>query len=198
MLAKRPQHRNWFNCTRRNLLQAGFFAGSKSQWDNFSLWLNQTDRPPGNWASPAHLEIIVRYLNWKIYSTIALSAIRMMRNYAKHPHFIHFAVCLLFALVVSSPRPFSPGIPGDNKVAAKYGVTKWRAELWPELPCSGPGDSAHYLGLVLIEAAPAPAHHQTSRHGANISLQTLLCAAFPSEEWFNCLHLMGVVAELVV
>ena len=102
------------------------------------------------------------WFNLEKYITIALSAIRMMRNYAKHPHFIHFAVCLLFALVVSSPRPFSPGIPGDNKVAAKYRVTKWRAELWPELPCSGPGDSAHYLGLVLIEAAPAPAHHQTS------------------------------------
>ena len=175
MLAKRPQHRNWFNCTSRNLLQAGFFAGSKSQWDNFSLWLNQTDRPPGNWASPAHLEIIVRYLNWKIDHHCTLQAhlaIRMKRNYAKHPHFIrvYFPVCLLFGL-------FSPPIlPGDNKVAAKYGVTKWRAQLRPELPCSRPGDSAHYLGLVLIEAGPGPSSDQWSYHHiANIALCCIPC-----------------------
>ena len=142
MLAKRPQHRNWFNCTRRNLLQAGFFAGSKSQWDNFSLWLNQTDRPPGNWASPAHLEIIVRYLNWKIYHHCTLqahSAIRMKRNYAKHPNFIHFAVCLLFDLVVKSVPP-AHSLPVSLAIIKSLQSTELQSgEQSSGLSCRAPG-----------------------------------------------------------
>ena len=137
MLAKRPQHRNWFNCTSRNLLQAGFFAGSKSQWDNFSLWLNQTDRPPGNWASPAHLEIIVRYLNWKIDHHCTLQAhlaIRMKRNYAKHPHFIcvYFPVCLLFGL-------FSPPILSLAIIKSLQSTELQSGEHSSGLSCLPPG-----------------------------------------------------------
>ena len=101
-------------------------------------------------------------------------------------------------LLVSSHR--------DNKVATKYGgAAKRRTQ--PGAGAALLQAPSHYLGLVLIEAGPGPSSDQWTQsssiathspHCKHAPCPGPGCAAFRAEERFNCFHLMGVVAELVV
>lgn len=188
----------------RNLLQAGSFAGSKSQWDNFSLWLNRTDRPPGNWASPAHLEEVVRY-----HCTFPILAMRMNWSYAKHLSlFYSWPFSCLF---VVWPTKFPPDcllvsvaiIKSQHKVRSHKVASGARGLSCLEL-------QARSLSFSLLCTLSWPRFNRGWPRAP--SDQWTLCEATYNHckhalrsvrmlhppQRFNCFHLMGVVAELVV
>ena len=119
----------------------------------------------------------------------------MKWNYAKHLFILFVYIFLFVCWCLTDWFPWlSPGLPGDNKVATQSTESQsGERSRGPELPCSRPGlvspplCSAHYLGLVLIEAGPGP--HQTSGHCAR--LHTIIANMLPA---LCCCILNGLIA----
>ena len=106
---------------------------------------------------------------------------------------LHFVYIFLFVRCLTDWVWLSLGLRGDNKVATQSTEESQSGERSPGLSCLAPGPesllcSAHYLGLVLIEAGPGP--HQTS--GQSARLHTIIANMLSA--LCGCCILNGLIA----